>query len=170
MPRSLVAVTGTCALLILGACSSNLLGPDFETQFAHQGGCGDVFFFAVDGEDEVLMTFNTSGLVATATEVGDTTTTTFDLPDAEATLIVEVGSRISDAICDDVIENGGPRVDRTYRAMGGTATVTIRPSEDIYFARGDLVLEDVVLRDNDGHTVRLERLEWTDTGVGWLPG
>lgn len=156
--------------LVLAACSSDLLGPDFETRFAHQGGCGDVYFYAVDGADEVLLTFTTAGLVAAATASGDTTTTVLALPDAGVTLEVEVGRRISDAICDDVIENGGPRVDRTYRAVAGTATVTIRPGTDVWDARGDLVLEDVLLRDRDGHTVTVERLEWTDTPVGWLAG
>lgn len=158
------------AVLALTACSSNLLGPDFEDRFAHRGGCGDVWFFAVDRDDEVLLTFSTPGVVAAATESGEPTTTAFDLPDDDVILTVEVGSRISDAICDDVIENGGPRVDRTYRAVGGRATVTIRPGADVFFARGDLVLEGVTFRDDDGHLVLVERLEWTDIGVGWLAG
>lgn len=158
------------AALALAACSSDLLGPDFETRFAQRGGCGDVIFYAVDGDDEVLLTFTTPGLVAAATTAGEATTTTFDLPHDDVTLLVEVGSRVADATCDDVIENQGPRVDRTYRAVSGRASVTIRPGTDPFGARGDLRLQDVLLRDDDGHEVTLESLEWTDTGVGWLPG
>jgi len=37
------------ALLALGACSASLLGPDFESHFAYQGGCGDVFHCWITG-------------------------------------------------------------------------------------------------------------------------
>ena len=158
------------AVLLPAGCAAPLLGPDFEDDFHTRGGCGDVVFFAVDPSDEVLLTFHTPGLVAAATAAGETVVSTFDLPDEAVTLTVEVGSRISDAICDDVIENGGPRIERTWRAVSGRATVTIRPGFDAWSARGDLELSDVRFRDGEGHLVRVESLEWTDTGVGWLPG
>lgn len=166
-------VTRSLATLVLaagmaaGCGSSDPLGPDFETRLSVLGGCGDVWFYAVDAADEVLVTFAAPGLIEAAE--GETTTTTFDLPDEGVELIVEVGSYISDAICDDVIENG-PRVDRTWRAVAGEAAVTIRPQGESWGARGDLRLTDVVLRDDDGHTVVIERLDWSDIFVGWLPG
>lgn len=157
-------------LLILGgmsACGADPLGPDFETRLTEMGGCADIWFYAVDDADETLLTFSSHGLIEAA--AGDTITTTFQLPDDDVELMVETGSQISDAICDDVIENDGPQVDRTYRAVGGEAVVTVRPVDE-WGARGDLRLTDVVLRDSEGRTVVIEQLEWLDTFVGWLPG
>lgn len=150
------------------ACGSDPLGPDFESRLSLMGGCGDVWFYAVDDADEVLLTFSTFGLIEAA--AGDTTTTTFDLPDDEVELMVEVGSQVSDAVCDDVIENDGPQVDHIYRAVAGAAVVTLRPMEEQWGARGDLRITDVVLRDGEGRTVVIEQMEWTDVFVGWLPG
>ena len=158
------------AAALLPACSSDLLGPDFEQQLTHQGGCGDVYFYAVDAQDEVMLTFYAEGLVAGARTAGEEVVTFFDLSEGGASLMVEQGSRISDATCDDVIEGRGPQVDRTWIAVQGHAAVTIRPGATEFEARGDLVLEDVVVEDGDGRRRVVERMTWTDVPVGWLPG
>ncbi len=165
-----VSLPLTLALATLLSCGPSLLGPDFEDDFDHLSACGDVVFYAVDGADEVMLTFESPGPVASAQASGDTTTTVFTLPDSTVTLIVEQGSRVSDATCDDVLTHPGPRVDRTWRATAGTATVTIRPGEQAAYARGDLILDDVVFTDRDGNGISLERLRWLDVSVGWLPG
>ncbi len=160
-------------LLILSAalgCGSDPLGPDFAADLARFGGCADVLFYAVDADDEVMITFRADGLVAAAREAGTETSTVVTFPSDAVELKVEQGSRISDATCDDVIENGGPRVRHTWTARSGTATVRIRPEEGSGGGRGDLVLEDVVLTSGGADEVVLERLEWTDVGVGWYPG
>ena len=159
-----------CAVVGLACSGSDPLGPGFEDDFAQRGGCADVVFFAVDAADEVLVTFQTSGLVEAARSSATPVTTVFDLPEAGVTAIVEQGSKISDAICDDVIENGGPQVDRTWVAISGRATVTIRTGPEDFGARGDLRLDDVVFLSDDGRRVSLAELIWTDVGVGWLPG
>jgi hypothetical protein len=84
--------------------------------------------------------------------------------------MVEQGSRISDATCDDVVENSGPRVQRSWTAVSGTATVRIRPQEQSIGGRGDLVLQDIVFTSGGADQVSLERLEWLDVSVGWYPG
>lgn len=166
VPR-LLATLVLAGGIAAGCGDSDPLGPDFETRLSVLGGCGDVWFYAVDEADELLVTVSAPGLIEAAE--GDTTTTTFDLPDEGVELIVEAGSYISDAICDDVIEHG-PRVDRTWRAVAGQAVVTIRPDSESWGARADLRLTDVVVRDDEGHTAVIERLDWTDIFVGWLPG
>lgn len=163
----------TIALLALGALActdADPLGPGFEDDFVHRGGCADVVFFAVDAADEVLLTFQTTGVVDAARGSSVPVTTNFDLPTPGVTLIIEQGSKISDAVCDDVIENGGPRVVRTWTAVEGHAAVTIQAGADDFGARGDLVLDDVVFRSDDGRSVAVDELRWTDIGVGWLPG
>lgn len=157
-------------LLVTSACGTDLLGPHFGQRLTHFGGCADVIFYAVDADDEVMVTFSAQGLVAAAREAGTETTTVIELPSDDVQLMVEQGSRISDATCDDVIENSGPRVERTWTAVSGTATVRIRPTEYASGARGDLVLEDVVFTSGRADEVALERLEWLDVSVGWYPG
>lgn len=157
-------------LVATSSCESDPLGPDFADELTHFGGCGDVIFFAVDSDDEVMVTFRAEGLVAEAREAGRETSTVVELPSDEVELIVEQGSRISDATCDDVIENDGPRVQRTWTALSGTATVRIRPLPDPGGDRGDLVLEDVVFAWGDEAPITVERLEWEDVSVGWYPG
>ncbi len=156
--------------LALAGCATDPLGPGFPDRLTVFGGCADVIFYAVDAEDEVLVTFQTAGLVAAATTAGAETTVVLHLPHEGIELIVEQGSRISDAICDDVIENGGPRVDRTWFAASGTATVRIDPVDDETGARADLLLEDVVFTSASGEELRVDGLTWTDVFVGWYPG
>jgi hypothetical protein len=156
-------------LLVSVSCGSAPRAPPFARRLTHFRGGAAVIFFAVDADDEVLVTFRAAGLVTAARAAGVETTTVFDLPSDEVELVVEVGSRISDATCDDVIENSGPNVQRTWTAVAGTATVRIRPLDPFTGGRGDLVLEDVVFTAG-GDEVSLERLEWLDISVGWFPG
>ena len=165
--------TRLLVLLVALGCGLDLLGPEFERRFTYFGGCGDVVFFAVDADDELMVTFNADGLLAVARQAGTETTTIVDLPSQDVELVVEQGSRVSDATCDDVVENAGPRVRRTWTATSGTATVRLRPLGDELLdggSRGDLVLEDVVFTSEDGDRVTLDRLEWQDISVGWLAG
>jgi len=157
-------------LLATFGCRTDPLAPGFTTRLAHFGGCADVIFFAVDGSDEVMVTFRAEALVAAAREAGRETTTVIDLPAEGVELIIEQGSRISDATCDDVIENRGPDVDRTWIASSGTATVRIRPLDEFTGGRGDLLLENIVFTSSGGDELVLEELEWMDVSLGWYPG
>lgn len=156
-------------VLVVAGCGTDLLGPELGDRFSHFGGCGDVIFFAVDAHDEVMVTFSAEGLVAAAREAGVETSIVIEFPSDAATLMVEQGSRISDATCDDVVENSGPRVRRTWTAVSGTATIHMRPMEGADGVRGDLELEDIVFTAGTDQ-VTLERLEWSDVSVGWYPG
>lgn len=168
--RTLVPIVLASAT-VLTACGTDPLGPDFEQRLTQQGGCGDVVFYAVDADDETMLTFQADGLVQEARDGAEQIVTNFDMSvSGAASLIVERGSRISDATCDDVIEGGGPQVERTWEAVEGRAIVTIRPGLTEFTSRGDLVLEDVVVEDSDGNRAVIERMEWTNVSVGWFPG
>ena len=156
----LVALT-----LLLAACAPTLES-GFDAELTSRGGCADVKFYAVDDADTQMLSLWVEGLVDAATTAGETQTTVYDLPDPDVELIVEVGHRVSDATCDDVIENGGPSIDATFAATDGKATVTIVPGESTWEARGTLLLEDVTFEG--GGT--LESFEIADTSVGWLAG
>jgi hypothetical protein len=165
-----IAIGATVPLLLLASlgCGSDPLGPEFGQRFTHFGGCADVVLFAVDARDELMITFRADGLVQEAQGTGVPTETVIDLPADDVVLIVEQGSSVSDATCDDVVMQGGPRVGRTWTATAGSATLRISPREG--GGRADLVLEDVVFEADGEDEVTLERLEWQDVSVGWLPG
>ena len=155
---------------VLAGCGP-ALPADFGDELGDGFGCGDVVFYAVDADDTILLRVYAEGLIAAAQEAGEETTTTFALPDEDVEVEVEVGGRISDAACDDVIENGGPRVDVTYVATGGTAVITVRPGAALEDARADLHLEDVVFEpEGGGETVTLDAFDVTDVSVGWFAG
>jgi hypothetical protein len=163
-------LTLSLALGALTACGASL-EDDFEADLTVHGGCGDVFVFAHDEADTMLLTAHAEGLIAPAQAAGEEVVTTFEIPDSGLTLELEVGQRISDAICDDVIENGGPQVDETWTAISGTATFAVRPDENTAeYGRADLHLEDVVLENDGGESVTIETFDVTDISVGWLAG
>jgi hypothetical protein len=146
----------------------------FEDALTNIGGCADILFYAVDEADEVMLSFSVGGLLQAANEAGEEQTTGFELPSDGLTLIVEVGEKVSDATCDDVIENGGPQVVRTYKAISGTAQITARPGEDEDYshASGDLLLENVEFESTEGgaENITLDDLEILDASVGWYAG
>jgi hypothetical protein len=155
---------------VAGCGSIDLLGPKFTDELSTIGGCGDITLYAVDDDDELMLTFRAEGPVAEARAAGQETVTVLDLSTAAAHLVLERGKRVSDATCDDVIENGGPQVARSWAATAGTATVTIRPEPGRATATADLVLEDVVLQTVGGDRVTFDRLDWTSILVGWYAG
>lgn len=164
-------VTLTSLLFILANCGgTGPLTPNLEANLTRMGGCVDVLFFAVDQSDELMLSFRAEGAVSEAQASGEETVTVFELPSPAAELILERGTRVSDATCDDVLEGDGPQVHRTWSAVSGTATVHVRPGTSAEGARADLFLEDVVLETVDGDEVGLDELEWTDVHVGWYPG
>ena len=167
----------TLVALLAAACEGDgLTGPEVE-ELPLRGGCGDVLFYAVDDADEVMLTFIEPGAVEDARELGDEWVQTFDfghgLGFPRPTLRVVQGTRVSDATCDDVLENGGPQIQRSWTAVQGRSTLRVRPLAGQEGAMADLVLENIVFHpddDSDGRTIRIDRMEWIDVFVGWLPG
>lgn len=164
----------TLVALLAAACEGDgLTGPEVE-ELPLRGGCGDVIFYAVDDADEVMLTFVAEGLVEQARDAGQPLIFFFDFGPGTGSYRPELrlvqGTHVSDATCDDILQNE-PQIRRSWSAAGGTASVQMRPREGQEGAMADLVLEDVVLRsDDDGRTIRIDRMEWTDVFVGWLPG
>lgn len=155
---------------VFGCGRSDPLGPSFVAELTIRGGCADVVFYAVDDDDELMLSFRAEGLVSEARSAGEgEAVTIFEFP-AAAQLTLEQGTRVSDAMCDDVIENGGPKVSRTWTAVSGTATARVRPQGGEDAASADLLLEEVVFEGDEGESVTVGRLEWTDVRVGWYPG
>ena len=157
--------------MVLSGCGPQGLAPDFESSLTHRSGCGDVVFFAVDDADEVMLTLEASGLVEQAQLTGEVTVVEFQLPDPSLVLKVQVGEKVSDATCDDVIENGGPVIAQTYLAASGVASIKVSPEgQDGGGATASVTLEDVVFEAEGEESVTLESFGIEDISVGWLPG
>lgn len=155
---------------LVAACGAPALDDGFETSLTERGGCADVVFYAVDAADETLLTVRADGLIEAAGDATEPVVTPFDLPDPGITLTVEQGTRISDAICDDVIENGGPQVVETWTAVGGTAVVTVQPADGDDEPSADLSLSEVVFESSTGAEAVLQELVIEDVVVGWFAG
>ena len=161
-------------LLLVGCSTGDLLGPNLAVNLTTVGGCADVILFGVDDRDQLMLKVTAPPMVAYAQVTGEPVVAVYSLRPSFSVARVDVhvyqGSRVSDATCDDVIENGGPRVDRMWTAVKGSATLTARAEAGRSGATVDVLLEDVVLEAEDGEQHRLRRLEWHDIQVGWLPG
>lgn len=157
---------------VLGCASGDPLGPRFVERLTAFGGCGDIVLYAADSADELMLSFRAEDVLVDARSAGagEETVTVFALPSEEAQLVLEQGTKVSDATCDDVIENGGPQVSRTWTAVSGTAVLVVRPEEGRATGRADLLVQDIVLETEGDERVTFERLEWTDVFVGWYAG
>jgi hypothetical protein len=154
--------------LMATACTPPLTG-DVGDQLTRTGGCGDTFVYAADADDTIELSVFAEGLIAAA---GDAPSTrSFTLPDAAVRVRLEQGDRITSATCTDLIENGGPKVVRTYTATAGTVDVTVRPGgADGWDSEADVTLTDATLATEGGQEITIDAFTWTAIWVGWLPG
>lgn len=162
--------------LALSACVPDypLNKLNWADDLVQTGGCADMELYAVDEADSAMLLFQAPGVVAQTLELGTTQAFDWDLPAEGATLELTEGDRVSDATCDDVIENDGPQVRRTWQAVAGQASLTVVPIQDgeawEVEADATLLLLDVILEDEEGAQVGLPSFTFTSTRVGWLPG
>lgn len=119
-----------------------------------------------------MLTFSAEDVLRQVRAAGEDqeTVITFALPAPATRLILQQGKRITGAICNDVLEEGGPRVSRSWTAIAGTATLRVRADPGQETARADLLLEDVVLEGSDGDRITFDRFAWEDIPVGWYAG
>lgn len=155
--------------MVVVASGCTAVSPDFELDLERLGGCSDVLLFATDADDTTMLSLELDHPIEAG---GDSETSeSVTLPDPLAVVTLEVGAAVSDATCDDVVENGGPRVRDTYEAVSGQVDFVIVPDGDGYGgASASATLTDVVLENADGDSVTVEDFAWEDIHVGWLAG
>lgn len=155
--------------LVLAACEVG--GPsvdaDVEESLTEIGGCADLYVFAVDADDEVILEVRLDEPIAAA--AGVDTSTSYVLPDPAVELTLSVGQRVSDVSCDDVAENGGPQIDEEWVAVSGDAALAIHHPADLD-PQADVTLTGVVLESPDGEQITVESFSWEDITVGWFAG
>jgi hypothetical protein len=153
----------------LAACDlgSPSIDGDVEETLTETGGCADLYTYAVDAADEVILEVWFDGPIAAA--AGVDTSEVFSLPDAMVDVTLEIGTRVSDIACDDVAENGGPQVDETWTAVSGEVALDIVHQSGAD-PKADVVLTNVVLESPEGEQITIETFSWDDVTVGWFAG
>lgn len=161
-------------LLALGAAGcAPALQEGFDEELTRKGACADMLFFAANAEGSIALSFTVPPLIEAFLASGDPEqSTAWTLPDRDVVAVVELGTRVDDALCDDVIENGGPQVAATYVPTQGSLTVRLRPGATAEDTRADLILTNAIfVRDVTGAgDVPVQRVEILDVIVGWFPG
>jgi hypothetical protein len=157
------------ALLALVACDLGepSVGEDIEESLTEIGGCADLYTYAVDADDEVILEVRFDAPLAAA--AGVDTSLTYAIPDAAVEVTLSVGTRVSDVSCDDVAENGGPQIDEVWTAVSGDVALDIVHQTDAD-PKADVALTNVVLESEDGEQVTIETFSWDDITVGWFAG
>ena len=157
-----------------GEGSSQVLEENFQLGLNRFGGCGDVFMYASNPDDTLVMTFQASGGATLAHEAGETIDILYDLTSEDASLTVVYGENVSHEHCNDalwleVIER------KVFETTAGEATLRITPDPDapegVDSKSSDaiLYLSNVVLEAPDGETTEIEQFTY-QASVGWLPG
>jgi hypothetical protein len=150
------------------------LSGDVAALLTTGSGCGDLILTVHDDPDRLLLAFQVSGPVAAAFTAGAPTTTTYTLPDAAVTLLVQGGERLGAGWCNDVVDDR-TQVRTTWTATAGAASLLVTPSgEATEFeqpAEGCLTLDGAtfVVSEGSGNPIEVSHLEACGR-VGWLPG
>lgn len=169
---------GLLFLLAAGCQYGPTLTSGFENDFTEISGCGDLFVYATNPEETIMLVADLDGPIAAAKEElalaatgGEPVMREVALPDPFADVQVEIGRDVADAACDDVIENGGPRVTEIWEASGGSVRVVVTPSEEPGVdPSADVFLTNILLVSPDGDSVTVDSFEWEAVSAGWFPG
>ncbi len=156
-------------LLALAACDLGepSIGDDVEETLTETGGCADLYAFAVDADDEVILEVRFDEPIAAA--AGVDASVSYAIPDEAVEVTLSIGTRVSDVSCDDVAENGGPQIDEVWTAVSGDVALDlVHPTGGD--PKADVVLTNVVLESEAGEQVTVETFSWEDITVGWFAG
>jgi len=170
-----VSDTGDLCDEVSDCAQSPLPADDFMSALPWAGGCGDVTLYAMptDGTMEVVLWI--AGVCQEAHDAAAPIERTYTLPDTAVRLDLNIGTNVSDATCDDVLEWENPMtVEHTIAASAGTLTMTVTPDGEAQPwsvpAIVTLTLSDVVFTDATGCTSTISSYTWSDVYVGWFPG
>ena len=157
-----------------GAGSGQVLEEDFQLGLNRFGGCGDVFMYASNPDDTLVMTFQAQGGATQAHEAGETIDILYDLTSEDASLTVVYGENVSHEHCNDAIEF--EVIERkVFSTTSGEANLRITPDPDaptgVDFKSSDaiLYLSNVIIESPDGERAEIEQFTY-QASVGWLPG
>ena len=139
------------------------------------GGCGDMTLYAMPTDGTMEVVLNVWGVCTEAHTAGTALDRTYNLPDASVQLKLNIGTNVSDATCDDVLEWENPMlVMHSIDASSGSLTLTVTPNGDSTPwstpAMATVTLTDAVFTDANGCTSTVNSYTWNNVYVGWLAG
>lgn len=144
----------------------------FAATLTDQGGCSDVFLYAVDASATVSVELQAKDLAIAAEQAGVVTTSDFTLPSADLKLVAKTGQDLRGPLCSDFIDKE-PTVHLTYTPTAGTVKITIVPPVGDEAPIATAELTDVVWAvesDPVNTAITMPSLIIKDIVVGWLPG
>lgn len=92
-------------------------------EFTQSGGCGDAFFWAANDDATVALLVYVD---AADRSTSDSTVIDFTLPDRRVTAEVQRGSFLTEAFCNDVLQNH--RLEETVPVVAGGGSITLAPA------------------------------------------
>ena len=157
-----------------GDCQTSVLPDnDFMADLPWDGGCGDLVLYAMKTDGTFEVTLWISGVCEAAHEAGTTINLNYTLPDSEVQLNLRMGTNVSDATCDDVLE-APMNVVHEFPASAGTITLAATPEGEPQPwsspARVTVTLSNIEFQDENQCTTTVSSYTWENVYVGWFPG
>ena len=153
------------ALVALSIGCTPSVPSNLSTKLTEQGSCADLFVYAANRSDTLVLSISIDeGLVEAAHAAQETVVTTIGLPDASATVMLTDGTRVSEPLCNDVVDNPvAPKAE--WSATAGTLEIAITPGGTVDEARANVEAKGLVFDGAEPFD-----FSWFDKMVGWLPG
>ena len=157
-----------------GDCQASVLPDnDFMADLPWDGGCGDLVLYAMKTDGTFEVTLWISGVCEAAHEAGTTINLNYTLPDSEVQLNLRMGTNVSDATCDDVLE-APMNVVHEFPASAGTISIAATPEGEPQPwsspARVTVTLSNIEFQDENQCTTTVSSYTWENVYVGWFPG
>ena len=161
---------GACVEFGGEVCAGPSLEPAFEAGLTTAYGCGDIYMYAVNDNDTILLGLSESELVAMTGAAGTAQQYALDFADGGTlSLTVDVGQYASAYACNDAIENK-PVIVESWTAVSGTVVFDVGVPDEFGNAMASATLTDVVIETPAGDQLTIASFTFTDIAVGWLPG
>lgn len=151
-------------------CAGPSLEPMFEVGLSSTYGCGDIFMYAVNDNDTVMLSLVDSELIAMTEAAMAPQQFMLDFADGGTlSLTVDVGQNVDEYACNDAI-SVKPVITESWTAVSGTVVFDVDVPDEFGNATASATLTDVVIETSAGDQLTVGSFSFTDINVGWLPG
>lgn len=135
--------------------------------FTEGGGCGDAFFFAINGDATAMVTVSWPRRIEANPPTSELTLPTSQVLKDAPVIRLHRGKLLRDFACNDAAQPSA--VDNHGELLSGTVKVEIGVGRESG-PFGTMTLSHAVFADPSGGTLRLELLVVGPVNIGWFPG
>jgi hypothetical protein len=162
------------ALPLLLACGEPLEpGAVTGAELTATGGCADAMLYAASDDGTHLLTVDWEG-AATRAEEQNGLAEEVTLPDEQVQVRLQVGERLAERVCTDIVDPEWPEIEQRWAAVEGHATIEVATDPDpSEFPVASVTLTDLRLEPQEGEATqawRLDRVEIEEVVIGWYAG